>query len=271
MPAYLVTLPDRTGYTLFEGANRFIVFASDANDAVDVVQGHYVVPKGADAMWGGATATEIIAETNLTGYELSIAILDATTPFIVKALGNAISMASAVINAGGTAYSADDKLTCVGGTFTRACTIRVLTETGGVIDTVEVWDPGEYTVLPTMTGVVTTGGNGDATVDLTQATLYGYEVFMAQIVGLLNANAQIAAANIDISENQSGARLLTVAAGSDSLGDLDLVAEFGKNGAPVAGLLSTVTDGGSSGDALTVALPAVASLILPRSTPLKSV
>lgn len=275
MPAFIVTLPARSGYTLPEGSNSMVVFAADAANAIDVAQGHYSVPKGADAMWADATATQIVAGTALAGYELEVAITDASPLIEVKAEGNGIAIASGVVNAGGTGYATNDILTVLGGTAVRAATLRVTGQTAGVIDTVEVVDPGEYTVAPTLTANAVTGGTGtSATIDLTQADANGYEVFLGQLVTLLNADAQIAGASVDMSEGGAGTRKIIVAVGSggDDLGDKTVQARFQKNKAPVAGLLGAVTDGGLSTANLEIAIPAVASLVIPSvAVPLKTV
>jgi hypothetical protein len=274
MPAYLVELPENEpGHTLFEGANKMVVFAADAANAIDAAQGHYAYPAGADAMWGGATATEIVAGAgaDLEDYEFSIVVQNASPVIDYTASGNGIAMASGVVNAAGSGYTLNDILTVVGGTFTRAATLRATGVTTGAIDTVEVVDPGEYTVAPTLTANAVTGGTGTAaTIDLTQAHVYGYEVFMAQMVGLLNGDAQIAGSLVDMSEGGAGARIFQVSSIGDGLGDLILVPEFRKNGAPVAGLLSTVVDEGIAGAVLTVAIPA-SPLPIPSVTPVKGV
>ena len=72
---------------------------------------------------------------------------------------------SIVLNAAGTGYAVGETLTVTGGTFTTAATLSVTAETGGIIDSVTVLDPGVYTVFPGV-GAATTGStNNDATVD----------------------------------------------------------------------------------------------------------
>ena len=276
MPAYLVTLPEETAHVLFEGADSMVIFAADAATATDAAQGHFSQPTGANAMWAGATVTEIVAGTitgdHLTGFEFAIVVQDAVPVIEYVAKGNGVAVQETVaVNNGGTTYDDDDIETLVGGTFTRAATIRVTAETGNVVDTVELVDPGEYTVLPSLTGVVTTG-NGDSalTVDITAAHPYGYEVFMGQMVTLLNGDAQIAGSLVDMSEAVAGARIFQVSSIGDDLGDLILLAEFRKNGAPIPNMLSTVVDEGISGAVLTVAIPATTIPIV-RVTPVKGV
>lgn len=270
MPAFLIELPAHPGHTLKAGANKMTVFAVDAASAIDAAQAEF--DGDSNAMWNGATATQLIAGTDLAGYELSIAVLDSSPVIEVAAQGGAgnDAMASAVPNAQGATYSVDDIATLVGGTFTRAATFRVITAAGGTVDTVEVMDPGEYTVLPGLTGAATTGGgDGNLTLDLTAAGEDSYEVLMGQIVTLLNATSIIANAAVDMSEGAAGARLLTVASIADGIGDKTVQAQLRKNESPVAGLLSTIVDQGIAGAVLTVAIPATASLVLPNVTPVK--
>lgn len=66
---------------------------------------------------------------------------------------------SAVVAAGGSTYVEGDILTLSGGTSTVAATVEVTGVTGGAVDTVEVVEPGAYTVIPT-NPVSTTGGSG---------------------------------------------------------------------------------------------------------------
>ncbi len=268
MPAFLVELPDRTGFTLLGGSNKFVVFAADAADAKAAVAG-FADNDAIDtiAQDSDTTATEIIAAADFDGYELRIAILDSTPVVDVKALGGAgnDAIGTVAINSGGNAtYVVGDILTAIGGTFTRAATFRVTSVDTGVIDGIELKDPGEYTVDPSLTANAVTGGGGDsATMDLTMAGENSYEVFMGQMVTLLNAESIIAGADIDFGTGGSTDLLLTVAdgGGGDDLGDKDVVAEFRRNGIAVPGILSTVTDGGAANAALSVLMPAVAARV----------
>lgn len=75
----------------------------------------------------------------------------------------------------------------------------------------------------------------------------------AQLVILLNAHADIANAAYNATTN-----VLTVAGAADGLGDqtveMTITPPDGKSAIP--SLVGTITDGGASGDALTIALPA---------------
>jgi hypothetical protein len=285
MPAYLVELPEETGRHLVGGHDKMVVFGADAAQALDAAQGQYSLPVGADAMWAGATVTEIVAGTNLTGgdavNQLYIAVTDASPAIEAIAKGGKsnvggvefdnVAVGAVALNDGGVAtYVIDDILTAVGGVFTRAATFRVITVSTGVITAVELVDPGEYTTPPSplVANPVTGGGGTAATLDLTMALPNSYEVLMGQMVTLLNADAQITGAAVDFSEGAAGARLLTISSIADALGDLTVTAELRRYGAPDAALLSTIVDGGIAAAVLTVAIPAT-PIPFARVTPVR--
>lgn len=79
-------------------------------------------------------------------------------------------MATAAISAGGTGYVVGDILTIAGGTSTHAATIEVTAVAAGVITAIRISTGGAYTVDPTTTGNVPTGGTGSgASINLTMA------------------------------------------------------------------------------------------------------
>jgi len=277
MPAFLVEMPEVTGLTLHEGANKMVVFADDAQSAEEAAEAHF---PGTASWVALGVATEIVAATSLTGYELQVTVTGAagqTAVVDVTATGGAakLALASAVVGAAaGATYADDEIVTCVGGVFTRAATFRVVAHTGGAVDTVELEDPGEYTTLPTLDEIVTTtggAGDGNLTLDGVAAATDSYEVYMAEIVGLLNAHADIAAATIEMSESLLGPRILTVAAISDDIGDGAVTIRFGFGDAgDVSGLKGAIVDEGIAGAVLTMALPTSAALVLPSApTPVK--
>ena len=290
MPAFLVQIPEGAA-RLVEGADTFAVFAADVAGARSAVAGMF--DGDANALWNSvATVTQIVAGTTLAdssdGWSafcrISGAAAQTVNPIVVEVKGLTRNVAANVltqdrlhvgavaVNSGGTAtYAVNDILTAAGGTFTRAATFRVTTVNVGVITAVELVDPGEYTVLPSMTANAVTGGGGSAaTMDLTQADVGGYEALLAQMVTDLNTQADIAAAAVDMSEGGTGARLLTLAAAGDGLGDAAVTFEVRHNGVAFAPLVGTVTSGGVAGAALTVAIPA-SPIAPPRVTALKSV
>lgn len=93
--------------------------------------------------------------------------IDLSNDLIEAATGNSIS--APVINAAGTGYVVGDILTVVGGTFTIAAQIEVVTVGGsGDILTMRMYNAGVYTATPSVTANAVTGGTGSAaTVDLT--------------------------------------------------------------------------------------------------------
>lgn len=265
MPFFLVELPDRPGVSNVVQGGAMVVVASDAADAKAAADAHF----GQDTrgiFTAIGVATQLAEASDLSGYALHIDILD-SSPVVEVSSEGVIGASAVAINAGGTGYTVDDILTVGGGSPDRACTLRVTSVSTGVIDGVEVVDPGDYTSdgsLPS-NPVSVTGGTGgdDATFNLTE-TQNEYVNLFAGIVSELNATSVIANASVDASEGASGARLLTIASAGDGIGDKDAVVEVRKNGVAIPGLVGTVTDQGSAGAALTAALVASGSLVLPN-------
>jgi len=281
MPAFLVELPvDHIGFTLHEGANKMVVFADDAASALEVCESHF---PGNESWVLSATATEIVAGLTLNGYQFTVNVTGAagqSTNATFTALGGAGNIAvqsdpaPVVGNDAGATYSDDDIETLVGGTLTRAATIRITGETGGAVDTLEVVDPGEYTILPGPANVVTTGnGDGNLTIDIVDSGIDAYEVFLGQMVTLLNSHADIVGAGVDMSEGAAGTRLFTftTGGGGDDLGDAFVEVRFGPvaNKGDISGLKGAITSEGATTAVTSMALPTVAGLILPN-TPVPS-
>lgn len=274
MPAFLVEMPEVTGLTLHEGANKMVVFADDSDSALEACEAHF---PGAESWIVLATATEVVAGTDLAGYEFRVTVTGAageTAEVDVTALGGAGNLAvqasvEPVVSDGAATYAVDDIETLVGGVFTRAATIRVTAETGNVVDNVEVVDPGEYTTLPGPTSVVTTGnGDGNLEIDIVDAGENAYEVFLGQMVTLLNAQADIAGAGVDMSEGGIGTRLFTFSdgGGGDDLGDAAVTVTFGPSGGgDISGLKGAITDEGVTTAVTSMALPTLAGLVLPNT------
>ena len=275
MPAFLVELPASGGQTRIGAADSMVVFATDAANARAVAANHF--DGDSNVLWNDAatTVTEILAGSVLpANYELEIKVLNdgagagIAIPAVFKAVGGSgnLAIASATVGAApGATYADDDIEVLAGGTFTRAATVRVTGETGGAVDTVEIVDPGEYTVLPTLDEIVTSGnGDGNLTVDGVAAAEDSYEVILGQIITLLNADPEIDNAAVDLSEGAAGARLLTIASIADDIGDSTVTIRFG---APLAGnvpeLTSTIVDEGVAAAVLTMVIPAVSALINP--------
>ncbi len=87
-----------------------------------------------------------------------------------RAVGCPSAAQSATVAAGGTGYTVNDTLTVSGGTFGHAATFRVVTAPGGVVGTVALIDPGNYTTTPS-NAASTTGGTGTGcTLNVTYGT-----------------------------------------------------------------------------------------------------
>lgn len=88
----------------------------------------------------------------------------------------------------------------------------------------------------------------------------------ALLVTALNATTPIAGAAYDAATNT-----LTVAATTDALGDQSLQVQLipPTGVSPIDGLLGAITDGGASGDALTVVLPADNAVIPSTPVPVR--
>jgi len=90
---------------------------------------------------------------------------------------------SAVVNAGGSGYAVGDyvNVTFVDGTLLTETLLRVTAETAGVVDTLEVTDPGTFSVNPaTLTALSTvnfTGSGTGLTVDVVLETDFG-DIFL---------------------------------------------------------------------------------------------
>lgn len=262
MPAFLVTLPVNARFTLPNGATDIVIFAADAADALATAKSR--VSGDSDAAWAAATATEITAETDFSDaqWAFKVAILDSTPVVDLTASGGIIGVDSVVINDGGNAtYVVGEILTVAGGTATRAATLRITSVNTGVVDGIELVDPGEYTVAPSLTANAVTGGGGDsATMDLTVGT-DEYVNFLAEMVGLLNAESIIAAAAMDLGAGGSTDLILTIAAISDALGDRAVQLSFERNDVAMPGLTGAVVDEGIEAAVLTMAIPAVSARV----------
>ncbi|KKL22879.1 hypothetical protein LCGC14_2431010, partial [marine sediment metagenome] len=209
-------------------------------------------------IWAGATATEIVVGADFSALELVVSVLDAAPAIDVRAIP-VLGSQSAVVVVGGATYSDGDEVLVVGGIFTRAAKYKVL-ETAGVVDTVELVDPGEYTVMPSSPAATTKvagGGDDNLTLTLTNGA-DAYANLMGKVVSLLNATA-INDAEVDMS---AAGLLLTIASIADGIGDKQLVVEMQLNGIAIPSLIGALTDEGVAGAVLTAAIPA--SPVAPR-------
>jgi hypothetical protein len=271
MPAFLVELPVSGGKTLIGGADSYVVFALDAADARAMAANHF--DGDSNALWLSAqtTVTEIVANPSLPdNFELEVLITNngagagIAVPAVYRATGGPgnVALAGGVVGAApGATYADNEIVTCVGGTFTRAATFRVTGQTTGAVDTVELEDPGEYTVLPTLDEIVTTtGGTGDGnlTIDGVAALENSYEVLLGQMVTLLNGDPEIAGAACQMSEGLAGPRLFTIAAIGDDIGDSTVQVRLGApNSGAIPSLIGAITHEGIAAAVLSFALPAL--------------
>lgn len=271
MPAFLVELSSGAR-TLIGAADSYIVFALNAADARAAAANH--VSGDSDVLWlsAGTVVTEIIAGTTLPDdYELEVVILNdgagagIALPARYNARGGAGNLAIesvAIGAAAGLSYIDDEIVTLVGGTFTRAATVRC--EGTGAVTAVDLVDPGEYTILPTLDEIVTvTSGPGDdnLTIDAVAAEENSYEVLLGQMITLLNGDPEIANAAVDMSELLLGTRLLTIASIADGIGDSTVLARLGSpHAGDIPSLVGAIVHEGIAAAVLTFALPAIGAL-----------
>ncbi len=287
MPAYLVELPESHRFAGLVGAqDKLVVFAADVAGAREAAEGH--ADGDGNVLWSSlATVTEIVVGTLLShsglGWEAFVRLSGAaaqTADMLVQVRQadiqtGRISVGAGIINGAGNAtYVVDEILTAAGGTVApggRAATFRITAVTTGTIDSVEMMDPGEYTVAPTpLTANPVTGGGGDsATVDITTAEFAGYEAILARLVSKINDNVDIANAAVDFSEAAGGARLFTVSSIADDVGDGTLVFEMRRNGSAFSPMVSTIVHEGIAAAVITAAIPA-SPIAPPRVTGVKS-
>ncbi len=269
MPAFLVELPASGGKTLIGASDSLIVFALNAADARAMAANAF--DGDSTAMWESAltTVTEIVAGTTLpANFELEVLITNdgagngIAIPAVYRARGGAgnIAMLSGALGAAaGLSYIDNEIVTIVGGVFTRAATFRC--EGTGAVTAVEMVDPGEYTVLPTLDEMVTvTSGPGDdnLTIDGVAAPANSYEVLLGQMVTLLNGDPEIANAAADMSELLAGNRIFTVASIADDIGDSTVLIRLGSpHKGNIPSLIGTIVHEGAAAAVLTFALPAI--------------
>ena len=255
MPNYLVELPAGTPVSnMSNGTVGMVVFAEAVVIGTDLVDAGDVAAWSAFArISGGAAQTvdPIIADVNAMN----------TDPAAGRKVVDRFHVGSVALNDGGTAtYIIDDILSAAGGTLAaggRAATFRVITVSTGVILTVELVDPGDYTVAPPtlVANPVTGGGGTGALLDLTMALEGSLHSLLARLTTDLGLFADLTPA-LDLSDGAAGARLLTLAVIGDDVGDAAIEVEIRHNGTPETVLLSTIVDEGIAAAVLTIALQA---------------
>ena len=262
MPAYLVQISQEVpGQFRIGPYDSVIVFAADATDAKAIAKSQF--DGDSNPQWDNATATELVAGSDFTSHVLHVVVLDSSPVVDISAPATGLSVTGATLSAAGTGYVDNEILTVSGGTSTRAATFRVTGQTAGVIDTIELVDPGEYTAVPSNPASTTSSASGTgATLTLTSGT-NTFQSMAAAAVGLLNATTPISGAAIDF--GAGSAPLLTVASGSggDDLGDKAIVVEILRNSTvAIPSLVGTITDEGSATDVLSAQL--AASPVIPN-------
>ena len=260
MPVYKVELLSTDGATLVDGKVGHVVAAADTTDALDTAKSQNSNP-GDDARWDALTPLLLAGTTDsgiavdMTGWSCKVNISDdadatAEINVDVTCLATDIGFSAAAINGGGTGYAVGDILTIQVGTFTKEALLRVTSESGNVIDGIEIIDPGVYSVVPANDVAVTGGGGGDDADFTMTASTAGISVLMSRVVTALNADLQIAAAIFTPGDDTL---LLAEGSGADDLGDKIVVMTVrNPNGGVVAGFVGVVTDDGSTTDDLTV-------------------
>ncbi len=268
MATYLVELPDVPAIGTVAGEKKWLVVADSTTDARAAVRARYDGdPLNALIADSATTVTAVAADTELDeDFSLEV-YLRTTTPktFVVDADemdGHSFIASAVIVNDGTMAYAANDEVTINGGTNTRPAKFKISTVDGmGNVTAVELIEPGDYTVLPTLAGAATTatvGTGAGLTLTLTAVTGITWAAMLARLVSLLNADADIAGAAVNLKAAGTGNRLLTIAAIADGIGDKTFDIAFKKNGVAFTTWLSTQTEGGIAGAVLTVALPASA-------------
>ena len=283
MPNYLVELPAGTPVSnMSDGTVRMVVFAADVAGARRAAEGRH--DGDGNALWATlATVTELVIGTDLADagdvaawsafarisggaaqtVDPIIANVNAmnTDPAAGRKVVDRFHVGSVALNDGGTAtYIIDDILSAAGGTLAaggRAATFRVITVSTGVILTVELVDPGDYTVAPPtlVANPVTGGGGTGALLDLTMALEGSLHSLLARLTTDLGLFADLTPA-LDLSDGAAGTRLFTLAVIGDDVGDAAIEVEIRHNGTPETVLLSTIVDEGIAAAVLTIALQA---------------
>lgn len=266
MPFFLLTLPD-SALAGVKFGKQALIAAETANDAKAMAKAAF--DGDASAAWDAAVVTtlaEVLANAAnaMTGWKFRVAVLDSTPVVDIEATG-VLGAVSATIGAGGTGYATNDIVTVSGGTNTRAATFRVTGETGGVVDSVEVVDPGDYTAMPS-NPASTTGGTGSGLTLTITSDNDRMANLAAHAVTLLNATTPIAGAAIDMGATPP---LLTIASGGggDDLGDKTVSVEVKPPGVAgvdaVAGFLGTLTHQGVTTAVLSVQIIDPATVTVP--------
>lgn len=181
MPAYLVSLPETSGQTLFNGCNAFVVFAEDGPAAEAIVKD--VFKGDSDALVTASTPLEIVERADLEDFTIRVQINDPTTPIDVSYvgvasdalddLGDGIVVALIAAGVAGAAYdSGTNTLTAADSTDNLGDNALTVTVTG----------PNGNAAIPGFVGTIT--DLGVAAADLT-AVLAADTYVLPQVVASL--------------------------------------------------------------------------------------
>ena len=150
MPAYLVQI-DPTAAPLVEGKLNAAVFAEDAaaarlvaasqfnNDRNTVGGGGSEVSPYYEALWAGATVTEIVAATDLEGSTLRVQIPDATTPIDITVTAAALDVVDDVCADMVTALNLDAQIAGAAYSVGNLLTVAETTDTLGDKTVICTW------------------------------------------------------------------------------------------------------------------------------------
>ncbi len=196
-------------------------------------------------------------QTQITYAGQYVPISDAETATDTMTIDN-VTAESAVVVAGGTTYAVDDVVTVTvgAGAGTIDATFVVTGETGGVVDTVDVVNPGRYSIIPPSPAATTGAGDDGLTLTLTSGTV---TTFLADT--LVFASGFTNAGN-------NGLKTLTTVAGTGDI-TLTFVENLVDETPTAAAALTTVGVEGSADDIDVVvsgSLPALVSSTLDWTT-----
>jgi len=136
-------------------------------ESAGVVTAVRVFTGGAYSVNPGLTQTSLTGGAGGTGLDVTITMQSAGwTERVNRAVD---SVATAVVNAGGSSYSVNDTANISGGTVLRGAIVKITAVSAGVVTGISIEERGFYTTTPGPTGIATTstqGGSG-LTLDLT--------------------------------------------------------------------------------------------------------
>ena len=266
MAVYKVELETLDGGHRVNGHVGHIVVATDAAGAKEVAQSVDGMPN--DGRWDESTPL-LLSSTHESSLEtdraemscvLNVSGAVAQTKewnVSVKAGTADIAAIAVAIGTGGTGYSVNDVLTLVGGTFTHPCRLNVTSDSGGVIDGIEIIDPGVYSVFPADSVAVTGGGGSSADFDMT-TNVAGMAGLMSLVVNALVVNSEFTGAQYTPADD-----IMIISTGAvDDLGDGTVgIVVNNIYGGVIATHVGAITDEGATSANLSVVMGAESVLV----------